>query len=146
MPRPIAAYVLLSLFSLVLVASHAHASDTRLNAAARPGLALVVVGSAGRDARLQTSDLVRSLEASLGVKVSAHGKARHAKLGQLSVMLGHQHATLLWTLPDGRNGIAHLRCSQSCAELPRRIVATAEHMYRQLGGAQETVALALRAR
>lgn len=130
MSRRVVIALLLGLIALDGAHARAQAQQVAQSSEQPRQLSLVVVGASGGFAKQQ---LARSLERSLGVKVTAKGES--ANLGVLSVMVARGRTTLLWTLPDGRSGVARLRGDLRGGGLNEQVVTAASSMYRGFAGA-----------
>jgi hypothetical protein len=110
-------------------ATQARAAQARPNL---PRLELVVVDQS--TPALATDALIAALESSLGVTIEPATQHAHAlDLGQLSVLIARQRTTLLWTLPDGRCGLANVPMRASPEQLLVGVAAAAQSMLSAFG-------------
>jgi hypothetical protein len=104
----------------------------------RPHLAVVLVDRRTGAERLRADHLIPSLQACLHVEVGLPGShGGGTDLGLLSVILAPARAELIWTLPDGRTGIARVRADITGEELLARLASVARGMFRAFGMAED---------
>jgi hypothetical protein len=127
------------LLSLLLVGAPGptqaeRAAAERRPALERPRLAVVVVDRRRAAETLRADQLIPSLEAYLHVDVGVPGThSGGPDLGLLSVMLAPARAELIWTLPDGRTGLARVRADVAGDGLLGRLAAVARSMFSAFG-------------
>lgn len=130
---------LAALFALVPIRASAKPPSRE-----RPRLALVVLDRR-EGVPLDEKQLIAALERVVEVDVElSSDHRRSAQLGLLSVMLARQQANLLWTLPDGRSGLARVPMQSSLQQLLTRVSSAFESMSLRLGVAPSASAKRVR--